>query len=66
MMALSALTLANRDGLLGVDAFQHYQQALPVLQKSVQSDEEMLSDGAFLTHFLFLVYEASVFCSYLS
>jgi len=57
MMALSALSLANRDGVQRLDALQHYQQALPSLQNTLRSDQDISSDGTFLTHFLLLLYE---------
>ena len=57
MMALAALSLAGPDGKERLDALGHYQQALPALQNSLKSAEDLSSDGAFLTHFLLLVYE---------
>ncbi|KAL1965612.1 hypothetical protein VTN77DRAFT_5289 [Rasamsonia byssochlamydoides] len=57
MMAVSALSLAHQDGGQNIDALQHYQQAFPSLQKCLQSDEDLCSDGVFLTHFLLLIYE---------
>jgi hypothetical protein len=57
MMALAALNLANRDGVQRLDALQHYQQALPSLQSNLRSDQDISSDGTFLTHFLLLLYE---------
>ena len=59
MMAVAALSLAVQDGKERLDALQHYQQALPALQSSLKSTEDLSSDGAFLTHFLLLVYEVS-------
>lgn len=56
-MAISALSLAHRDGGLSVDSLQHYQQAFPSLQECIRSDQDLCSDGVFLTHFLLLVYE---------
>lgn len=57
MMAVAALSLASQDGNERLDALQHYQQALPALQSSLKSPDDLSSDGAFLTHFLLLVYE---------
>ncbi|KIX07082.1 uncharacterized protein Z518_05059 [Rhinocladiella mackenziei CBS 650.93] len=57
MMAVAALSLAAQDGNERLDALQHYQQALPALQSSLKSPTDLSSDGAFLTHFLLLVYE---------
>jgi hypothetical protein len=56
-MAVAALSLARQDASERLDALQHYQQALPALQSSLRSPEDICSDGAFLTHFLLLVYE---------
>jgi hypothetical protein len=56
MMAVAALSLAHQEGTERLDALQHYQQALPALQSNLRSAQD-LSDGAFLTHFLLLVYE---------
>ena len=58
-MALAALSMAGQDGKERLDALQHYQQALPALQNSLKTPEDISSDGAFLTHFLLLVYEVS-------
>ncbi|KAK5195713.1 hypothetical protein LTR92_004654 [Exophiala xenobiotica] len=57
MMAVAALSLAAQDGNSRLDALQHYQQALPALQSTLRSPNDLSSDGAFLTHFLLLVYE---------
>ncbi|KAL2427098.1 hypothetical protein ABEF95_008430 [Exophiala dermatitidis] len=57
MMAVAALSLAVREGKERLDALQHYQQALPALQNSLKSPNDLSSDGAFLTHFSLLVYE---------
>lgn len=57
MMAVSAFSLSSNDGNARLDALQHYQQALPALQSSLKSPEDLSSDGAFLTHFLLLIYE---------
>ncbi|RMD44320.1 hypothetical protein DV735_g871, partial [Chaetothyriales sp. CBS 134920] len=57
MMAVSALSLATQDEREWVDALGHYQKALPALQSCLKSPDDLSSDGAFLTHFLLLVYE---------
>ncbi|KIV78327.1 hypothetical protein PV11_10054 [Exophiala sideris] len=57
MMAVAALSLATNGGNERLDALQHYQQALPALQSTLKSSNDLSSDGAFLTHFLLLVYE---------
>ncbi|RMZ92691.1 hypothetical protein DV736_g66, partial [Chaetothyriales sp. CBS 134916] len=57
MMAVAALSLATQDEREWLDALGHYQQALPALQSSLKSPDDLSSDGAFLTHFLLLVYE---------
>jgi hypothetical protein len=60
MMALSALSLAHQDGGQNVLALQHYQLAFPSLQTSLRHNQDLCSDGLFLTHFLLLVYEVSM------
>ena len=57
MLAVAALSLALPDGKETLDALGHYQRALPALQSCLKSAEDLSSDGAFLTHFLLLVYE---------
>ena len=57
MMALSALSLAHQDGERRLDALQHYQQALPALSQHLRREEDLSSNGVFLTHFLLLIYE---------
>lgn len=59
MMAVAALSLAATDSTSRLDALQHYQQALPALQSVLKGPDDLSSDGAFLTHFLLLVYEVS-------
>ena len=59
MMAVAALGLAHQEGSERLDALQHYQKALPALQSNLRSADDLSSDGAFLTHFLLLVYEVS-------
>lgn len=56
-MALCALGIAHRSGIQNLDSLQHYQQALPCLQKTLRSPEDLSSDGALLTHFILLLYE---------
>ena len=58
-MAVAALGLAHQEGNERLDALQHYQKALPALQSNLRSADDLSSDGAFLTHFLLLVYEVS-------
>ncbi|KAK2873621.1 hypothetical protein FQN49_002227 [Arthroderma sp. PD_2] len=57
MMAVSALSLSRQDPTKSIDSLQHYQQTLPFLQTSMRSHQDLSSDGAFLTHFLLLIYE---------
>lgn len=57
MLALGALSLSRSGGQERYDALQHYAQTLPELQNSLRSEEDLASDGAFLTHFLMLLYE---------
>ncbi|KIW98855.1 uncharacterized protein Z519_00518 [Cladophialophora bantiana CBS 173.52] len=57
MMAVAALSVAVQDGKEWLDALQYYQQALPALQSTLRGPDDLSSDGAFLTHFLLLVYE---------
>jgi hypothetical protein len=53
-VALSALSSSHRAGYCALDALQHYQQALPTLQTSL---DDLQSDGTLFTHFLLLIYE---------
>ncbi|KAL8687370.1 MAG: hypothetical protein Q9218_006437, partial [Villophora microphyllina] len=57
LMALCALGIAHRSGIQNLDSLQHYQQALPCLQKTLRTPEDLSSDGALLTHFTLLLYE---------
>jgi hypothetical protein len=59
MMALSALSNANRSGGRIADALEHYQLVIPALQATVQSSRDSFSDGAFFTHFMLLLYETA-------
>jgi len=56
-MALSALSMAHN--VQRPDALEHYQQVIPALKNSVQSTEDSYSDGAFLSHYILLLYEVS-------
>ncbi|KAL9046382.1 MAG: hypothetical protein Q9214_000768 [Letrouitia sp. 1 TL-2023] len=56
-MALCALGISQRSGVKNLDSLQHYQQALPSLQKTLQTAQDLSSDGALLTHFILLLYE---------
>ena len=56
-MALCALGIAHRNGIQNLDSLQHYQQALPGLQKTLRCPQDLSSDGALLTHFVLLLYE---------
>lgn len=56
-MAVGSLAVFQQDGKERFDSLQHYSQTLPELQNSLKSEEDLASDGAFLTHFLMLVYE---------
>lgn len=62
MMAISALSLADRNGTQIADALEHYQQALPAMRELVKSEEDYKSDGALFTHYLLLLYEVSKIC----
>lgn len=57
MMSVGSLSMYQQDGKERFDSLQHYSQTLPELQNSLRSEEDLASDGAFLTHFLMLVYE---------
>lgn len=57
LMAFSALSMSYKKGIPNLDALQHYQQALPSLQASLRSEQDLTSDGVFLTHFILLLYE---------
>lgn len=56
-MAFSALSMSHKHGMPSLQALQHYQQALPLLQASLHNEEDLASDGVFLTHFILLLYE---------
>ena len=60
MMAVGTLAMVQQDGKERLDALQSYSQTLPELQNSLKSEEDLASDGAFLTHFLMVVYEVCV------
>ncbi|KAL9126937.1 MAG: hypothetical protein Q9217_004095 [Psora testacea] len=57
LMAFSALSMSHKHGIPTLAALQHYQQALPSLKASLQTKEDLASDGVFLTHFILLLYE---------
>lgn len=57
MMAVGSLAMFQHDGKEKLDSLQYYSQTLPELQSSLRSEEDLASDGAFLTHFLMLLYE---------
>ena len=57
LMALSALSLAHNEGFRNVLALQYYQKALSPLQNNLRSEQDLASNGAFLTHFVLLLYE---------
>lgn len=59
MIAVASLSLSQQDGNR-VNSLHHYSQTLPELQSMLKSEEDLASDGAFLTHFLMLIYEVSV------
>ncbi|KAA8652261.1 fungal specific transcription factor domain-containing protein [Aspergillus tanneri] len=59
ILALSALSLSRQGSGLNMDALQYYHRALASLEEEVPGDEDLLSDGVLLTHFLLLVYEIS-------
>ncbi|KAJ5224132.1 transcriptional regulator family: Fungal Specific TF [Penicillium chermesinum] len=59
IMVVSALSLAHSGTGHNVDALQYYQQAFPSLQNSIRNDDDLVSDGLFLTHFLLLIYEVA-------
>jgi hypothetical protein len=40
-----------------VDALKHYGESISALQSNLRTENDWFSDGAFLTHFLLLVYE---------
>lgn len=59
-MAVGSLSLVKRDGYERLDSLQYYSQAVPELQVTLRTDNDLASDGAFLTHFLLLVYEVNM------
>ena len=64
MMALSALSLADREGVQNLDALNHYQRTLPSLQQMMHSEDDLFSNGLMLTHFILLIYEVSFSCAF--
>ncbi|EPS27574.1 hypothetical protein PDE_02517 [Penicillium oxalicum 114-2] len=59
IMTVSALSLSHSGTGQKVDALQYYQQAFPSLQISLRNNDDLVSDGLFLTHFLLLIYEVA-------
>ncbi|KAJ5157539.1 uncharacterized protein N7482_008639 [Penicillium canariense] len=59
IMAVSALSLSHSGTGQNVGALQYYQQAFPSLQSSLRNNDDLVSDGLFLTHFLLLIYEVA-------
>lgn len=57
MMAIGSLAMSSVTGTARLESLQQYSQILPELRTSLESEEDLASDGAFLTHFLMLVYE---------
>ncbi|MCJ1317526.1 hypothetical protein MMC15_002851 [Xylographa vitiligo] len=57
LMALSSLSLAHNNGSRNVLALQYYQKALSPLQNNLRSEQDLATNGAFLTHFILLLYE---------
>ena len=58
-MALSASSLAHRDGSQNIDALQYYEKALTPLQNNSRNEQDLASNGTFFTHFILLLYEVS-------
>ena len=58
-MAVSALSLSHSGTGQNVDALQYYQQAFPSLQSSLRNNDDLVSDGLFLTPLLLLIYEVN-------
>lgn len=58
-MALSALSYAHRTGTQSDKALDHYQHVIPAMRLTVKSEEDSISDGALLTHYLLFLYEVS-------
>jgi hypothetical protein len=59
MLAISALSIANRTGAQHTEAMSHYERVLPAIRDSMQNGEDPLSDGILFTHYLLLLYEVS-------
>ncbi|MCJ1245111.1 hypothetical protein MMC30_002312 [Trapelia coarctata] len=57
LMALSASSLAHRDGSQNIDALQYYEKALTPLQNNSRNEQDLASNGTFFTHFILLLYE---------
>ena len=56
-MAFSALSMSHKHSIPSLEALQHYQQSLALLQASPHSENDLASDGVFLAHFILLLYE---------
>lgn len=57
MAALGFLSLADHDEKYRLDSLQQYAEIVPGLQTFLSSEHDLASDGAFLTHYLMLIYE---------
>lgn len=55
-MALTALSVAFRNGHQNVHALEHYTNSIKSLA-NLHSEQELASNGQFLTHFILLLYE---------
>jgi hypothetical protein len=57
LMALSALSISQKNGGNSADSLEHYQKVIPALKEMVQNSSDSYSDGALFTHYILLVYE---------
>ena len=55
-MALSALSFAYRNNYQTVHALEHYTKSIKSLA-NLQSEQELASNGQFLTHYILMIYE---------
>jgi hypothetical protein len=60
LMALSALSISQKNGGNSADSLEHYQKVIPALKEMVQNSSDSYSDGALFTHYILLVYEVRV------
>lgn len=60
MTALGFLSLDAHGREYRLDALQQYSEALAELQTFLESEYDLASNGAFLTHFLMLIYETMI------